>query len=98
MWLPWLAPRRCALLLTVSGLIACAWVQMPGLIPLRNPFHHSGAYPVPGNGSFDWQGYIPFDSLPRAHNPEEGFIASANNQVTPVEYVTRWWSLARRVA
>ena len=60
--------------------------QMPGLIPLRNA-QHTGKYPVPGNGDYDWFGYVPFDSLPRTFNPKEGFIASANNRVPPGKYV-----------
>lgn len=57
--------------------------QMPGLIPVRQK-SHTGAVPVPGDGSFDWQGYVPFDSLPRTFNPSADFVASANNRVTPV--------------
>ncbi len=57
----------------------------PGKIPIRRP-GHSGAYPVPGTGAWDWQGFIPFDELPQALNPPEGFIVTANNKVTPPTY------------
>ena len=53
--------------------------QTPGNIPIRQA-DHSGDYPVPGwTDDYEWQGYIPFDQLPYAYNPPEGYIASANN-------------------
>jgi penicillin amidase len=33
-----------------------------------------------------WQGTIPFDELPRSHNPARGWIASANNQTAPADF------------
>ena len=33
-----------------------------------------------------WQGYIPFEGMPRLQNPEQGWIASANNRVAPPDY------------
>ncbi|WP_284139168.1 penicillin acylase family protein [Virgibacillus sp. LDC-1] len=43
--------------------------------------------PLPGwDASKDWQGYIPFDELPRVVNPKKGYIATANNKVTPDNY------------
>jgi penicillin amidase len=59
--------------------------QLPGLIPIRVP-GDTGMIPMPGNGSYDWLGYIPFDSLPFTLNPSEGFIVSANNKITPSNY------------
>ncbi len=44
--------------------------QLPGLVPVRAP-GHSGLYPVPGNGSYDWVGFVPFQQLPAALNPEK---------------------------
>jgi penicillin amidase len=60
--------------------------QSPGLIPIRTP-GHQGLVPVPGwNGEYEWQGFIPFDELPRAFDPARGFIVSANNKVAPDDY------------
>lgn len=33
-----------------------------------------------------WKGYIPFDSLPHAYNPENGFVGSANQHSTSPNY------------
>jgi penicillin amidase len=57
----------------------------PGLLPIRKP-DHSGLYPMPGNGEWDWQGFIPFEELPQRFNPEQDYIITANHNVTPKNY------------
>jgi penicillin G amidase len=53
--------------------------QTTGKIPIRKK--GDGSVPAIGwTGESDWSGYIPFDELPRAYNPPEHFIATANNQ------------------
>ncbi len=60
--------------------------QTPGLIP-RRAEGHSGWFPVPGwTGEYEWQDYIPFEELPYAFNPPEGYIVTANNAVVGPEY------------
>jgi len=58
--------------------------QAVGIAPIRN--HSSGLVPVPGDGSYDWEGYLPIVQKPNALNPESGYIASANQNVTPEDY------------
>ncbi len=43
------------------------------------------AVPVAPNpsGAGEWTGFIPFDQLPRALDPEDGVLATANSRVTP---------------
>ncbi len=56
-----------------------------GRIPIRG----AGQGAEPGAGwdpTFDWTGYIPADALPRAFNPAEGFIVSANNKPVGDDY------------
>ena len=36
--------------------------------------------------SDDWQGFIPFDELPRIYNPPDGVIATANNKIVDPSY------------
>lgn len=57
----------------------------PGKFPLRRP-GHTGLVPVPGDGNWDWQGYVPFEGWPKVQNPAEGFIVTANNRVVPSSY------------
>lgn len=59
--------------------------QAVGITPLRKA--HSGLVPVPGDGSYDWEGYLPIEERPHAHNPAKGFLATANEDVTPKDYV-----------
>ena len=59
--------------------------QAPGRIPIRAK--GNGSMPVPGwTGEYEWVGYIPFDELPRAFNPPEGYIVTANNAVVGPDY------------
>ncbi|MBD2702044.1 penicillin acylase family protein [Spirosoma sp. BT702] len=73
--------------------------QTVGLAPIRKNF--SGLVPVPGDGRFEWSGYLPIQQLPNKLNPTEGFIATANNNLTPPNFPYRnaigWsWSSPNR--
>ena len=58
--------------------------QAVGIAPVRN--NHSGLVPVLGDGRYEWAGYLPIIQKPNELNPEKGFIATANQNVTPDEY------------
>ena len=65
-----------------SGTIA---YKANGKIPIRKK--GDGLLPVPGwTDEYEWQGFIPYNELPRSVNPEEGFIATANNKVISDDY------------
>jgi penicillin amidase len=72
--------------------------QMPGDIPIRA--NGDGRLPVPGwTDEYEWIGFIPFEELPYTLNPSSGYIATANNQVNPVDYphlITTDWSYGYR--
>lgn len=56
--------------------------QATGRLPVRRNF--DGDLPVTGSGGeFEWDGYIPFDDLPRAFNPAAGLIVTANQNPWP---------------
>jgi penicillin amidase len=38
--------------------------------------------PIPGNGDYEWTEYFAIEELPQAFNPPEGFVATANNDMT----------------
>ncbi len=61
--------------------------QAVGIAPIRKT--HSGLVPVSGNGKFEWQEYIEIIEKPNLFNPEKGYIATANQNVTPEDY-GRW--------
>ena len=58
--------------------------QTVGIAPIRNNF--SGLVPIPGNGSYAWNGYLPVMEKPHLSNPKKGYIATANQNVTPEDY------------
>lgn len=69
----------------------------PAKVPVRGPEHDTmGLLPAPGwRAENDWQGYIPFDDLPRSYNPVSGRLATANSKVTPKGYkhfISSEWS------
>lgn len=58
--------------------------QTVGLAPVRK--NHSGMVPVMDNPRHEWNGYQPVLERPGAYNPKEGFIATANENLTPLDY------------
>ena len=56
-----------------------------GKIPIRK--QGQGLLPVPGwTDEYGWEGYIPYEELPKTVNPDEGFISTANNKVIAESY------------
>lgn len=58
---------------------------------------YDGLLPVPGDGRYDWNGFVPNDKLPQVFNPPSGFFATANQfnlaPGTPPKDVTSYeWS------
>lgn len=76
----WKLPTENLIYADVDGNIG--WVAA-GLMPVRS---WSGLLPVPGNGKFEWNGFLPFDDLPSSYNPASGFVATANHNILPPGY------------
>ena len=75
--------------------------QAPGRIPVRSRYMEAapGFWIRPGwVSSWDWQGYVPFASMPHAYNPPEGFIVAANQAVTEsgTPFLTTEWDYGFR--
>ncbi len=67
---------------------------MAARVPLRKKGH--GEVPVPGDtDDYEWTGYLHFDQLPQALNPDSGLIATANARVVGPSYkpylTDRWY-------
>ncbi|MBI4485261.1 MAG: penicillin acylase family protein [Acidobacteria bacterium] len=58
--------------------------QAVAITPIRRNF--SGLVPVPGDGRFEWDGYLPIKALPHIENPEKGYVATANHYLFPIGY------------
>ncbi|MDR5903394.1 penicillin acylase family protein [Halomonas icarae] len=62
-----------------------------GHYPVRAP-GSDGRLPMPGNGEYEWQGFMPFDSNPQVLNPSTGYITNWNQR--PAEGMPNpdmWW-------
>ena len=56
-----------------------------GKLPIRR--NYQGDVPVDGStGQNEWDGYIPFDELPQALNPKDGYVVSANQNPFPPDF------------
>ncbi|WP_340677149.1 penicillin acylase family protein [Paraglaciecola sp.] len=60
-----------------------AW-KPAGKLPIRGNW--DGLYPVPGDGRYEWLGFWPNQVLPSSINPQNGWLASANQQNIPEDY------------
>ncbi|MBE2271488.1 MAG: penicillin acylase family protein [Anaerolinea sp.] len=79
----WNVPAQNFIFADVDGNIG---YQTPGSMPIR-PGDRDGLVPTLATSDADvWQGYIPFDLLPRIYNPDRDWIATANQAVVPLEY------------
>ncbi len=70
----WTAPSQNFVYADRTGVVGKA---LAGPVPVRK--NHRGERPVPGwDGEHEWDGFVPFEELPSAFDPEEGYVASAN--------------------
>ena len=59
--------------------------QATGFFPVRKNW--AGLIPVPGDGRYEWSGFLPSSELPHIFNPESGFVATANQNNLPAGYL-----------
>jgi penicillin amidase len=58
--------------------------QTVGIAPIRN--NSSGMVPVIGDGSRDWDGFIPISERPSSYNPSLNYVVTANENVVPLNF------------
>ena len=58
--------------------------QAVGLAPRRKNW--DGLLPVPGDGRYEWEGFLPVLELPHLADPSRGWFASANQDNLPPGY------------
>ncbi len=61
--------------------------QVVGVAPVRPNWN--GLVPVPGDGRYEWEGYLPIPELPHVHNPDKGFWNTSNEAIVPENYAHR---------
>ena len=70
----WTAPNQNFVYADRTGVVGKA---LAGPVPMRN--NHEGDRPVPGwDGEHEWDGFVPFEELPKDFDPAEGYVVSAN--------------------
>ncbi|NEX59725.1 penicillin acylase family protein [Noviherbaspirillum galbum] len=73
----------------------------PARIPLRKPENDlHGLAPAPGwDARYDWNGFLPFEELPRQFNPASHRVVTANQKIVGPDYphfLTSEWSPSYR--
>jgi penicillin G amidase len=58
--------------------------QAVGLAPRRGNWN--GLLPIPGDGRYDWSGFVPILDLPHVEDPPRGWFATANQDNLPPGY------------
>jgi len=77
----WGAPSENQVFADTKGDIG--WVAA-GKVPQRPNW--DGLMPIPGDGRYEWKGFLKLDELPSTHNPASGWFASANQLNLPPGY------------
>jgi penicillin amidase len=92
------APMQNVVMADTDGNIA---YQAAGVAPKR-VLHHGlyGTAPALGwEKQYDWNGYVPFEQLPASNNPEQGWLATANQRIiasNDPNPLTADWDLSAR--
>ncbi len=92
------SPMQSIVMADVDGAIA---FKAAGRVPLRHPDNDlRGVAPAPGwDARYDWQGWLTHDQAPQDDGAKQGWIATANQRVTPPGYahfLTQDWVLPYR--
>lgn len=77
----WGAPSENQVYADTKGNIG--WVAA-GKTPRR--VNYDGLMPVPGDGRYEWQGFLSLDELPKIYQPKQGWFATANHMNLPADY------------
>ena len=76
--------------------------QAPGQVPIRASSIAGappGYWPAPGwDPKYDWTGFLPFEQMPTAYDPPEGYIVAANQEVSASKtpFLTTEWDYGYR--
>ncbi|XOV88517.1 MAG: penicillin acylase family protein [Pseudomonadota bacterium] len=77
----WGAPAENQVYADIEGNIG---YKPAGLTPIRE--NYDGLLPVPGDGTYEWEGFYDMDRLPVEYNPGRGWVATANAMSLPPDY------------
>jgi penicillin G amidase len=69
-------------------------LQATGAIPRLKGAPEGTLFREGASGEQDWDGFVPFEDMPRSFDPERGWLASANNPTLPAPmpyYISSQW-------
>jgi penicillin G amidase len=78
---PWVTPPQNFVYADKSGTIGVFGVGIAPQVP-----GHDIGLPLPGDGSADVTGSIPYADLPHAQNPAQGFVVTSNQREVGADY------------
>lgn len=78
---PWHVPTFCVVFADTAGHIG---FHAAGSLPIRNVGERG--YRPGWDPRHQWDGLIPFEGMPQWHDPERGWIATANNRPAPEDF------------
>jgi penicillin amidase len=78
---PWHVPTFSIVYADLDGHIG---YQATGRVPIRNVWERG--YRPGWDPAHQWDGLIPFESMPHLADPERGWIATANNRPAPADF------------
>ncbi len=78
---PWHVPTFCLVFADVDGKIG---LKASGRVPIRK--RPERGYRDGWNPEHQWDGLIPFEEMPGIIEPERGWMATANNRLTPDDF------------
>lgn len=81
----WASPGLNFVFADIEGNIG---IQSGGLVPARPNW--DGLMPVPGDGRYEWNGFVPVSELLGQTNPEAGWVGSANQYNVPAPIAARY--------
>jgi len=59
--------------------------QVSGRLPIRSNGDGTVPYPVT-DGRDNWRGFVPFEQMPHAYNPDKGWVGTCNHHTVPQDY------------
>ena len=75
-------------------------MQAAGRVPKLRTGDTGNRFRIGWNGLDEWDGFVPFEEMPKVYDPPEGFAAAANNPTFPPSgpfYISAYWEPRDRI-
>lgn len=75
-------------------------LQAAGRIPKLRTGDTGNRFRIGWNGLDEWEGFVPFEEMPKVFDPPEGYVSAANNPTFPSSgpfYISAYWEPRDRI-